>query len=64
MLHRYAMSLFDGGFDIGTIADRTLDLNSKLADPIKDFEEEMTNTIMVTVAKAFDKREEQVVSAA
>ena len=64
MLHRYAMSLFDGGFDIGTIADRTLDLNSKLADPIKDFEEELSKTIMITIAKAFDKREEEIVSAA
>ena len=64
MLHRYAMSLFDGGFDIGTIADRTFALNSKLAEPIEDFEQELANTIMVTIAKAFDKRDEQKVAAA
>lgn len=49
MLHRYAMALIDGGFDIGVVGQKVSDLNSKLPEPLS--EDEIANTVMKTAAK-------------
>lgn len=50
MLHRYAMSLVDNGFQLETILGKVKELNSKMPDKLDELE--LTSTIMVTVSKA------------
>ena len=49
MLHRYAMTLIDGGFDIGAVGEKVTELNAKLPEPLS--EAEIANTVMKTAAK-------------
>ena len=54
MLLRYAMILFDGGFDFEGIRSRVMQLNEKIVDKLE--ETEIMGTVMVTVMKAISKR--------
>lgn len=50
MLHRYAMSLVDNGFQLQEVLDKVKDLNSKMPDKLEEIE--LMNTVFVSVTKA------------
>jgi hypothetical protein len=50
MLHRYAMSLVDNGFQLQQVLDKVKELNSKMPDKLEEIE--LMNTVFVTVTKA------------
>jgi hypothetical protein len=56
-LFAYAYGLVDLGYSVDDIAFRLRALNSKIPDPLKDAE--ITNTIMVSIAKLVSKRDSQ-----
>lgn len=53
-LHKYAMILVDAGLSLEAIRNKVLDLNAKIASPLK--EDELTATIFTTVSKALASR--------
>jgi hypothetical protein len=48
---KYALALVDSGFDFNSVNQMVRAFNQKLSSPLTD--EELTSTIMVTVAKKY-----------
>lgn len=51
---RFALALVDGGMDLHTVSKQVHSFNNKLNNPLS--EEEIDSTIMVTVAKRFERK--------
>jgi len=51
---RFALALVDGGLDLHTVSKQVHSFNNKLNNPLS--EEEIDSTIMVTVAKRFERK--------
>ncbi len=51
---KFALALVDSGMDLLTVQRQVLEFNKKLNSPLS--EDELSATVMVTVAKRYEKR--------